>query len=77
MTNADEAFCLGDRVNVKATGDFGDVEIPDEDFEPENVHVRLSLMVPGDVLNDLTDMAEAEERTLPEMVLEILKAYLR
>lgn len=50
-------FCMG-----KANKDieYGNVNIPDDAFKEENVKVRISLMLRGDILNHFKNRAKKE-----------------
>ena len=56
-----------------ATGSFGDVEIPDEAFEPKNLRVRISMMVPSDVLALLRAQAKKKGKPYQTLANDILR----
>jgi uncharacterized protein (DUF4415 family) len=61
---------------VTAKIQFGDVEVPDEVFEPKNVKVRITTHLDGDVLDTLKQLSKQKEVGYQTLLNGILRAYL-
>ena len=55
---------------------YGDVDIPAEAFEPQNVKARISLMVRGDILDAFRQRAEKAGIGYQLLMQQALAAYL-
>lgn len=53
--------------------EYGTVDIPDEAFAPENVRVRISIMIPGDVLDAVRKMAAADGIKYQTLINKLLR----
>jgi hypothetical protein len=53
--------------------EYGDVDIPDEAFRPENVRMRISIMVPEDIVNRIKDLAAAESMPYQTFINRLLR----
>lgn len=52
---------------------YGDVELSEEDFAPENVRRRISIMIPEDVLATLRAQAAKEAIGYQTLINQILR----
>lgn len=54
-------------------GSFGNVSFPAETFEPQNTRIRISIMIPGDVLDALRIRAAREGLPYQTLTNQILR----
>lgn len=53
---------------------YGNVEVTEEDIAPEATRVRISIMVPGDVLKRIREMAAEQHKPYQTLMNEMLRS---
>ena len=56
-----------------AEGSFGDVNVPEEAFRPENERWHISIKIPGDVLDAIKALAKQEGLPYQTLINRILR----
>ena len=59
-----------------AEGSFGDVSFPVEAFEQKSTRVRISIMMPADVLEKLRTVAARKGKKYQTLTIELLREAL-
>ena len=61
---------------MKSKIKYGNVDIPAEDFLPENCMIKLSVFVRGDLYDKLKEKSKKEKKTKEDIINELLKDHL-
>lgn len=60
-------------MNTKGKITYGDVEVSDDILSPEATRIRISIMIPGDVLDGIRAMAAKEGIKYQTLINKLLR----